>query len=270
MIRQNEIQEIQHWIWKLVVDANMRGVTLGMSGGIDSAVVACLSAEALLIQDDLKVRAYALPILSLKSVDIAARHAAILQEAHPDTFSFGTVHLEKAFKSQVYDLGLHFKNTTPSKKKQLVEANLMARLRMSTLYALAQMDDHLVIGTENKTENKLGYFTKWGDGASDGEPIIEFLKTEVYEIAEYFVDRKLLSKEIVERPPSAELWTGQTDEGELGARYADIDKLLEWMGATSTYKKTHEIPVDNHTYSSICARIENNAHKHNVKHFERK
>jgi NAD+ synthase len=101
-------------------------------------------------------------------------------------------------------------------------ANLKPRLRMLTLYYFANKLNYLVVGTGNKSELTMGYFTKYGDGGVDILPLGDLLKTEINKLAaELGVPR-----EIIDKPPSAGLWAGQTDEGEMGITYAELDKIL--------------------------------------------
>lgn len=100
--------------------------------------------------------------------------------------------------------------------------NIMARMRMVMLYDLVKKHQALVVGTENKTEHLLGYYTRYGDEASDIEPLRHLYKTQIYQLARYInVPRKILQK-----APSAGLWSGQTDEGEFGFTYQEVDKIL--------------------------------------------
>ena len=102
-------------------------------------------------------------------------------------------------------------------------SNLKARLRMITLYYFANKLDYLVVGTSNKSECSVGYFTKYGDGAVDLMPLADIYKTELIKLAEYLrIPQKIISK-----PPSADLWKGQTDEEELGITYKELDKILK-------------------------------------------
>ena len=102
------------------------------------------------------------------------------------------------------------------------KGNLMARTRMILLYAHANSRNYLVLGTSNKSEFLTGYFTKWGDGASDYAPLINLYKTEVWEVAKRIgVPEKIISKK-----PSAGLWEGQSDEDELGISYKLLDEIL--------------------------------------------
>ncbi len=104
-----------------------------------------------------------------------------------------------------------------------LEANLKARARMILLYAEAQRRGALVSGTGNKSELLLGYFTKHGDGGNDLQPIGDLYKTEVQALAEHLG----VPRPIIDKPPSAGLWPGQTDEDELGLAYADLDRILK-------------------------------------------
>jgi NAD+ synthase len=110
----------------------------------------------------------------------------------------------------------------PPETSAMARANIKPRLRMATLYALAQTHGYLVAGTGNKSELLVGYFTKYGDGGIDVEPLGDLYKGQVYELA-----RELgVPQPILERPPSAGLWLGQTDEEELGITYDDLDTIL--------------------------------------------
>jgi NAD+ synthase len=100
--------------------------------------------------------------------------------------------------------------------------NMMARLRMITLFDIAKKINGLVCGTENKSEHLLGYFTRFGDAASDIEPLSHLYKTQIYELAKYLK----VPKEIINAKPTAGLWDGQTDEGEFGFTYEEADQVL--------------------------------------------
>jgi NAD+ synthase len=104
----------------------------------------------------------------------------------------------------------------------LATANLKPRLRMATLYYYANKLNYLVIGTGNRSELAMGYFTKYGDGGVDLLPLGNLLKTKVRELAKELK----VPQEIIDRPPSAGLWHGQTDEGEMGISYAELDNIL--------------------------------------------
>ena len=112
-------------------------------------------------------------------------------------------------------------------------ANIGPRLRMITLYAVAASEGRLVAGTGNRSEGYMGYFTKWGDGAYDINPIADLTVTEIYEFLEYLNAPKC----VIEKAPSAALFEGQTDEDEMGVTYAAIDKFLFTGEASETDKK---------------------------------
>ena len=104
----------------------------------------------------------------------------------------------------------------------LRKGNIMARIRMTFVFDQAKRHRALVVGTENKSEYLLGYFTRFGDGASDIEPLRNLYKTHVYQLAEFMH----LPKSILTKQPSAGLWENQTDEGEFGFSYKDADRVL--------------------------------------------
>jgi len=101
--------------------------------------------------------------------------------------------------------------------------NIRPRLRMSALYCAAQSLNYLVVGTGNKSERMIGYFTKWGDGAADIAPIANLYKHQVYSLAHELG----IPKEVIEKAPTADLWEGQTDENEIGMTYKELDAVLD-------------------------------------------
>jgi len=128
------------------------------------------------------------------------------------------------------------------------EANIAPRLRMTALYAIAATEGLLVAGTGNKSERHMGYFTKWGDGAYDFNPIADLTVTEVYEFLTYLD----APKRVIDKVPSAGLFDGQTDEGEMGVTYKAIDEYLR-SGVSA--------PED---MEKIASYHKNSAHKRNL------
>ena len=120
-----------------------------------------------------------------------------------------------------------------TKVSATASANIGPRLRMMTLYAVAASEGRLVAGTGNRSEGYMGYFTKWGDGAYDINPIADLTVTEIYEFLEYLNAPKC----VIEKAPSAALFEGQTDEDEMGVTYAAIDKFLFTGEASEKDKK---------------------------------
>ena len=195
------------WICRKVHDAGKPGVVVGISGGIDSALVACLAREAL---GEENVKGFWLPSISGEEFP---------DEIH-DLVDACNIALEEV------DIAPMLVEAESAIQPVLVSlyklmGNVAARLRMTVLYALAEDLDYLVIGTTNKSEAMIGYYTKWGDGAVDLEPIADLYKHEVYEMArKYYSD--MIPEAIFNKAPSAGLWEGQTDEDELGFKYEDL------------------------------------------------
>jgi NAD+ synthase len=204
---KKEKEKIDKFIREYLYDAGFRKGIIGLSGGLDSSVSAYLSAEALGKANVISV------ILPYKTTPLNSIHDAELVSQKLGIKSYTldiTPMVDSYFKT-------YEKDATPLRK-----GNFMARIRMCVLYDLSAKQQALVIGTGNKTEIYLGYFTQFGDGACALEPIGHLYKTEVRELA------KLLGvpKHIIEKTPSAGLWPGQTDEGELGITYEKADEIL--------------------------------------------
>jgi NAD+ synthase len=188
-----------------VAQAHAKGVVVGLSGGLDSAVVAALAAEALG-----KDAVLGLILPSADSDPADATDAALL--AKHVGFATRTISIAPVLE------GL---SGVPEISDARVRGNAKARARMMVLYASAE--GRLVAGTGNKSELLVGYFTKHGDGGVDLLPIGDLYKTQVFELARHMG----LPQRIIDRPPSAGLWPGQTDEKELGMPYADLDRILK-------------------------------------------
>ncbi len=192
------------WIKEQVFKANAKGVVIGVSGGIDSAVVSLLAKEAFPHNHE----CFILPISNSQEDLFDAQ-----QHCKQHALNYQTINLENSLVSlttMMPDFSLK------------VKANMKARLRMITLYAFAQHNNYLVLGTDNACEWYTGYFTKYGDGGVDLAPLLHLLKEEVYELA------KLLnvSKSILVKEPTAGLIDDQTDEMEMGFSYRDLDAYL--------------------------------------------
>ncbi|MCK5653668.1 MAG: NAD(+) synthase [Dehalococcoidia bacterium] len=198
------------WMREQVALAKRKGVVFGLSGGLDSAVVAVLCKRA--FPDN----ALAL-IMPCYSSETDIEHAgAVAKQFHIPT---SNIALEGVIDSllRVLSVGDYEPDT-----KKLAEANLKPRLRMLTLYYLANRLGYLVVGSGNRSEISIGYFTKYGDGGVDILPLGNLVKSQVRELAIHLD----IPKEIVEKPPSAGLWAGQTDEGEMGITYEELDRYL--------------------------------------------
>jgi len=196
--------DIAPWIRSIVRDAGADGVVLGLSGGVDSAVVAALAQRAL---PD-KVLGAILPCESEPRDADDARLVA-------STLDIETIELDltPAYRALMAAL---------PEAAPLAAANVKPRLRMCALYYLAASHNYLVCGSGNRSEIAIGYFTKHGDGAADLLPLGGLLKSQVRQLA-----RQLsIPQRIIAKPPTAGLWPGQTDEGEIGLRYAQVDVAL--------------------------------------------
>ena len=199
---------IATWLREQLTAAGADGFVFGLSGGVDSATSAALAVRAVGPE---RVLAVLLPCHSQPEDARLGRLVA-------DTFSIPTI---TVYLTPVYDTLI---SALPPDLQSggLAAANVKPRLRMVTLYYLAQSRNYLVLGSGNKTEIAIGYFTKWGDSGVDLLPLGDLCKAQVWELA-----RQLgVPQEVVERPPSAGLWPGQTDEGEMGITYRELDQVL--------------------------------------------
>lgn len=182
------------------------GCVLGISGGLDSAVVAYLSVSAL---GKDKVHGMLMPYneQSTEDAKLVAENLGISYEI------INIKPIIDAFKQEAP----HYFNT------KFTEGNLRARVRMCFLYGCSNTKNIVVVGTTNKSEMLIGYFTKHGDGGVDFEPIVHLYKTQVWELAKYIN----VPDRIIEKEPSAELWDGQTDKKELDFDYYTLDDILK-------------------------------------------
>lgn len=208
-----EAERIQRWLRQKVEAAGAEGVVLGLSGGLDSAVVGALAARAF------PGRAWAL-VLPCQS------DPALVKGAQELGRSLGlqvlTFDLTAAFEVLQATLAQEEDLRLPPEVRRLRDANLKPRLRMAALYHVAAGRRALVLGTSNRSERFIGYFTKWGDGGADLLPIGHLLKREVRELGRFLG----LPEAVLKKPPSADLWPGQTDEGELGFTYDQLDAYI--------------------------------------------
>lgn len=208
-----ELKEYLEVINKFLVDyketAHASGYVLGLSGGVDSSLVALLAKKA--VGKD-HLLAIMMPIHSLKE-DL--EDALELVKEHDINYLVVDA-------SDIYDKYIETLSSLGVELNVATTSNLKARIRMSILYAFGQKNNYLVLGTDNKDERYTGYFTKHGDGAADLFPIAKLVKSEVVEASKLLG----LNTKLAERIPSAGLFPGQTDENEMGVKYIDIDNFL--------------------------------------------
>lgn len=240
---EQAIPAIQAFLRHHLAEAGARGVVLGLSGGIDSALTARLARDAL--GPDAVTGVY-LPGPS------EGEAAAGEVRAYAESLGIGwrSIPLGPAVAG--------FDQMLPELADPIDRGNLRARLRMTTLYALARRSRSLVAGTGNKSELLLGYFTKHGDGAADLMPLGDLYKTEVRAVAEVLG----LPPPIRARAPTAGFWEGQTDEGELGMPYPTLDRILRGLEELSTPEEIAEgagLPLP--SVRAIADRVERFRHK---------
>ncbi len=209
------------WIRERVTEAGAKGAVMGLSGGMDSSVAAVL-CQRTFPETTLGI------IMPCHSPKEDIEHA----EALAQRFSIPT---KTVVLDGTYDTLL---KALPDEKasadsRRLAQANLKARMRMLTLYYFANQLNYLVVGSGNRVERAIGYSTKYGDGGVDIQPLGGLLKSQVKELAQSLG----IPRPIIDKPPSAGLWEGQTDEGELGLSYDELDRYLASGEASEGVKK---------------------------------
>ena len=202
-------KSIEKWIKNYAENANASGIVVGLSGGIDSATTAALCANAIGKENVFTIN---MPCESIaqdfEDAQLVANHLGV------EFSKFDLTSIYKEFLN-VFDSQL--------KANKTATANLKPRLRMATCYYIAQSKGNcLVGGTGNRAELAIGYFTKYGDGGVDFEPMGTLYKCEVREVARVLK----IPEKIITKAPSAGLWEGQTDEGEIGLIYDVLDEII--------------------------------------------
>ena len=224
MNTQQLAEKLVAWIKDKVLAAGCRGVVVGMSGGLDSSILAVFCQRAF-PENMLGV------IMPCYSCQEDMEHA----RAVASKFSIPTIDvvLDDIYDALFKKLPDYKGDTAVS---HIAEANLKVRLRMLTLYYIANQRRYMVAGSGNRSELAVGYFTKYGDGGVDIMPLGSLVKGQVKELAGFLG----VPSAIIDKPPSAGLWEGQTDEGELGFSYDELDRFLLTGEASGEVKKKIE------------------------------
>lgn len=214
---EKEVAKTVNWIKETVLSANAKGTVLGLSGGVDSAVVSLLCKMA--FPDDTLCL-----IMPCYSDDLDEEHALLVAKKHD-------LEVEKIKLDSTYD---EFRKeiNSPLDDSRFALGNIKARLRMITLNYYAAKRGYLVVGPTNKSEFTIGYYTKHGDSGVDIMPIADYVKKEVYELAKFLK----VPEEIVNKIPTAGLWEGQTDENEMKMSYEQLDNFIESGSAENHIK----------------------------------
>ena len=227
---------LSDWLKHEVISGGGKGVVFGLSGGIDSTVTAYLCKMAF-------------PENSLGLIIPCYSNKADMEDAKSIAKEIGlkyeTVDMELTYNTLLDEFG------DMRDDRDIPLANIKPRLRMTVLYYYANRLNYFVIGTGNKSELTLGYFTKYGDGGCDILPLGNLTKRNVYSLAKSLK----VSEKIIQKPPSAGLWKGQTDEGELGITYQEIDNYIEGKTVSESVKTKIEELIKKSEHKRNMPRI---------------
>ena len=242
MGKYSQISEyLERFLDNEVRKTGLKRVVVGLSGGLDSAVVAVLAHKA--FKDDL---------LCVKMPSQYSSQSS-LDDADELCLDFGINSITASIEPMLSAYEELNKNMDNLRK-----GNFSSRMRMSTLFDISAKEGALVLGTSNKSELMLGYGTLYGDLSSAVNPIGDLYKSEVYELAEYLG----VSKSIIDKAPSADLWDGQSDEADLGYTYAQLDEALKlYVEDRLSKEEIVEKGIDEKMFDMIVARIFRNQFK---------
>jgi NAD+ synthase len=239
---------IMESIVRMVETSNSNGAVVALSGGVDSSLVATLASRVV------DVYGLILPYTTSNNIE-DAQHAQDL--AKQLGIDYEVIEIDP-----VVDAIYQSRPKLGPKTCDLAYANVKARARMIMNYFAANLDGRVVLGTGNKTECLMGYFTKYGDGGVDALPIGDLYKTRVWQMARHTG----VPDVIVNKPPSAGLWKGQTDEAEMGITYKLLDQILygTFDLGLSLGELKEQVQVDDATFAKVMERIKNSEHKRNM------
>lgn len=248
------VHDLIQFIKTIVIREGFRDVVIGVSGGVDSAVCLCLSVKAL---GYAHVFPYLLPYGALGKESVIHAKEVITFCGIP------TEHVVEQDIQNIVDSFINLDNTMDNLRK----GNVMARVRMILLFDAAKKRHALVMGTENKSEHYLGYYTRFGDEASDIEPLRKLYKTQVYALAKHLN----VPSSILIKPPSANLWEGQSDEREFGFTYEEADTVLTMLVEEQKSREDAiRVLKNENIIDQVLSRIKKNAFKHNLPYTPKK
>lgn len=206
---KKEFENRVAFVKELLAESGAKGIVYGNSGGKDSALVGIICKAAC----DNTV-GIIMPCSSRRNYELDAKDGeTVAKQFNIETRTIDLTPVKEAMLSQLGSV---------TEVSKMADVNIAPRLRMTTLYAVAASEGRLVAGTGNRSEAYVGYFTKWGDGAHDFNPIGDLTVTEIFEFLRYLNAPSC----IIDKAPSAGLFDGQTDEQEMGFKYADLDEFL--------------------------------------------
>jgi NAD+ synthase len=242
-----EVEKIVSFLKTTFDKQHFSKAVIGLSGGIDSAISLYLLAK---VMDPKNIHVFHLPYLDENRNDINA----IINNIKIPAENVHTISLRPIINQIAKQLSLR---TNLEDKEKVRLGNIMARTRMIILFDFAKKYDALVVGTENKSEKLLAYFTRFGDGASDIEPIQHLYKTQIFQLADYLK----IPRQIIKKAPSAGLWEGQTDEKEFGFTYKEADMVLHlFFNRNNTISEIKKLGFNN--VDKVIERVKNNEYKH--------
>jgi NAD+ synthase len=245
---QTTIAEVMTFLRDTYLKQEKRQAVIAISGGIDSAISLTLLAQSL-------PNTAVFPLLLPYGQQEMGDAIAMCDFNNIPEQNRQVINIQPMVESII--VGLQAVQGATISKDRI--GNVMARVRMIVMYDTARMRDALVCGTENRSEYLLGYYTRYGDEASDLEPIHHLYKTQVRQLAEHLA----LPESIQKKAPTAGLWEGQTDEGEFGFSYADADVVLHQF--VDEKKSEQEIVgVDPSVVNKVISRLNSQQYKHHV------
>ncbi|MCD4844941.1 MAG: NAD+ synthase [Methanosarcinales archaeon] len=247
---EETVTTITNFISSYIQQSGTKGAVIGLSGGIDSTITAYLSVKALGKENVLGILLPEKGMTPPEDILDATEVAYILNIDH------SVIEISEIINSLFHSI------PEVDKTNRLATGNLKARIRMCTLYYYANIMNRIVVGTGNRTEILLGYFTKYGDGGVDIEPLGNLYKTQVRQLAHYLK----VPHHIIDKPPSAGLWAGQTDEDDLGLSYETIDNIFFTILDESKPAEyaAEQFGIDKGVISDLLGRINKNQHKRHV------